>query len=123
MVIVFDAVDVLAVAAQSLGDHVPADLALCGAECGAVQLRPICCWSPGRGWATSTCPTTPIGVTPASKRLIQIDIDRALRRAGDHHGPSLVCVRTDHDANLAVPAEMTARFFEVYSGPAKPATV
>lgn len=30
----------------------------------------------------------------------------------------LVCVRTDHDANLAVPQEMMARFFEVYSGPA-----
>ncbi|HUO36496.1 MAG TPA: thiamine pyrophosphate-dependent enzyme, partial [Mycobacterium sp.] len=51
------------------------------------------------------------------------DLDLALRRAGDYHGPSLVCVRTDHDANLAVPAEMTARFFEVYSGPAKPATL
>ena len=37
-----------------------------------------------------------------------------------HDGPSLVCLRTDHDANLAVPEDMLARFFEVYSGPAAP---
>jgi hypothetical protein len=37
--------------------------------------------------------------------------------AREHDGPSLVCLRTDHDANLAVPEEMMARFFEVYSGP------
>lgn len=46
------------------------------------------------------------------------DLDPALRRAQGHDGPSLICLRTDHDANLAIPAEMTARFFEVYSGPA-----
>jgi hypothetical protein len=34
----------------------------------------------------------------------------------------LVCLRTDHAASLAIPAEMLARFFEVYSGPAKPTT-
>jgi acetolactate synthase-1/2/3 large subunit len=51
------------------------------------------------------------------------DLDGALRRSREHDGPSLVCLRTDHDANLSIPAEMTARFFEVYSGPAKPATV
>ncbi|HWT49141.1 MAG TPA: thiamine pyrophosphate-dependent enzyme, partial [Mycobacterium sp.] len=51
------------------------------------------------------------------------DLDDALRRCREHDGPSLVCLRTDHAANLAVPAEMVARFFEVYSGPAKPATV
>jgi acetolactate synthase-1/2/3 large subunit len=45
------------------------------------------------------------------------DLEAALRRAQDHDGPSLVCVRSDHDANLAVPADMVARFFEVYSGP------
>ena len=47
------------------------------------------------------------------------DLDGALRRSREHDGPSLVCLRTDHDANLALPAEMTARFFEVYAGPAK----
>ena len=52
-----------------------------------------------------------------------MDLDGALRRSREHDGPSLVCLRTDHDANLALPAEMTARFFEVYFGPAKPATV
>ncbi|HUL99420.1 MAG TPA: hypothetical protein VLU24_08385, partial [Mycobacterium sp.] len=51
------------------------------------------------------------------------DLDGPLQRSREHNGPSLVCVRTDHAANLAIPAEMTARFFEVYSGPAKPATV
>jgi len=45
------------------------------------------------------------------------ELDGALRRAREHDGPSLVCVRSDHDANLAVPQEMVARFFEVYSGP------
>jgi acetolactate synthase-1/2/3 large subunit len=45
------------------------------------------------------------------------DLDAALRRARAHDGPSLVCIRSDHDANLAVPAAMMARFFEVYSGP------
>ena len=45
------------------------------------------------------------------------DLEPALRRAQQHNGPSLVCLRTDHDANLAVPEEMMARFFEVYSGP------
>jgi acetolactate synthase-1/2/3 large subunit len=51
------------------------------------------------------------------------DLDGALRRSREHDGPSLVCVRTDHDANFALPAEMAARFSEVYSGPAKPVTV
>lgn len=45
------------------------------------------------------------------------DLEAALRRAREHEGPSLVCIRTDHDANLAVPQDMLARFFEVYSGP------
>jgi acetolactate synthase-1/2/3 large subunit len=49
------------------------------------------------------------------------DLDGALRRAQDHAGPSLVCIRSDHDANLAVPAEMMARFFEVYFGPSEAA--
>ncbi|HEX7609884.1 MAG TPA: thiamine pyrophosphate-binding protein [Solirubrobacteraceae bacterium] len=46
------------------------------------------------------------------------DLDAALTRARGHSGPSLVCVRSDHDANLSVPEEMLARFFEVYNGPA-----
>ena len=45
-------------------------------------------------------------------------LDGALARSREHNGPSLICVRSDHDANLAVPAEMMARFFEVYNGPA-----
>ncbi len=45
------------------------------------------------------------------------DLDGALRRAREYEGPRLICLRTDHDANLSVPAEMLARFFEVYNGP------
>jgi len=45
------------------------------------------------------------------------ELEPALRRAREHDGPSLICVRTDHDANLAIPEDMMARFFEVYSGP------
>ena len=41
----------------------------------------------------------------------------ALARAKGHAGPSLVCVRTSKQANLAVPADGVARFFEVYFGP------
>jgi acetolactate synthase I/II/III large subunit len=49
------------------------------------------------------------------------DLEPALRRSRDYAGPSLVCLRTDHDANLALPPELMSRFFEVYNGPAKPA--
>jgi len=45
------------------------------------------------------------------------DLDPALRRAREHDGPRLICLRTDHDANLDVPADMQARFFAVYNGP------
>ncbi len=45
------------------------------------------------------------------------DLEPALRRAQEQAGPSLICLRSDHDANLAIPQEMLARFFEVYSGP------
>jgi acetolactate synthase I/II/III large subunit len=45
------------------------------------------------------------------------DLEPALRRAKEHDGPCLICLRSSHEANLAVPAGMLARFFEVYSGP------
>ncbi|MBI5310367.1 MAG: thiamine pyrophosphate-binding protein [Actinobacteria bacterium] len=45
------------------------------------------------------------------------ELEPALRRCQQHDGPSLVCLHSDHDANLAVPESMLARFFEVYSGP------
>ena len=45
------------------------------------------------------------------------DLEPALRRAQQQAGPSLICLRSDHDANLAIPQEMLARFFEVYNGP------
>ncbi len=49
------------------------------------------------------------------------DLDPALRRARAHDGPSLICLRTDHDANLALPLDLMIRFSEVYTGPAEAA--
>jgi acetolactate synthase-1/2/3 large subunit len=58
------------------------------------------------------------GVGCRGEYIEQIEeLEPALRRAREHDGPSLVCVRSDHDANFAVPQEMVARFIEVYAGP------
>jgi acetolactate synthase-1/2/3 large subunit len=45
------------------------------------------------------------------------ELQPALEACRETDGPSLICIRSDHDANLAVPEQMVARFFEVYSGP------
>jgi acetolactate synthase-1/2/3 large subunit len=45
------------------------------------------------------------------------DLVPALVAARAADGPTLVCLRTARDANLALPADMMARFFEVYQGP------
>jgi acetolactate synthase-1/2/3 large subunit len=45
------------------------------------------------------------------------DVAPALERARNASGPAVVCLRTSSEANLAIPAEMLARFFEVYQGP------
>jgi len=45
------------------------------------------------------------------------DLEPALQRAREARGPSVVCVKTDHGANLAVPEALFMRFFEVYQGP------
>jgi acetolactate synthase-1/2/3 large subunit len=45
------------------------------------------------------------------------DVEPALRRAKAARGPAVVCVRTDRDANLAIPTELILRFAEVYQGP------
>lgn len=44
-------------------------------------------------------------------------LGEALGRAGRHDGPSVVCVRTSAEANLALPEFLWNRFFEVYQGP------
>jgi acetolactate synthase-1/2/3 large subunit len=44
------------------------------------------------------------------------ELEPALTRCREHDGPSLICLRSDHDANLGVPENMVARFFEVYTG-------
>jgi acetolactate synthase-1/2/3 large subunit len=41
----------------------------------------------------------------------------ALAVARAHDGPAVVCIRTDRDANLALPLDMLGRFVEVYQGP------
>jgi thiamine pyrophosphate-dependent acetolactate synthase large subunit-like protein len=45
------------------------------------------------------------------------DLDEALERARRTPGPAVVCVRTDREANLAVPQGPLMRFVEVYQGP------
>lgn len=46
------------------------------------------------------------------------DLGAALQRAKSAPGPALVCVRTDLNANAAIPASIANRFMEVYAGPA-----
>ncbi len=45
------------------------------------------------------------------------DLAPALARAKAHDGPALICIRTSLAANLALPASIGGRFFEVYFGP------
>jgi acetolactate synthase-1/2/3 large subunit len=45
------------------------------------------------------------------------DVEPALRRAKAAKGPTVVCLKTDRDANLALPMELLLRFTEVYQGP------
>jgi acetolactate synthase-1/2/3 large subunit len=45
------------------------------------------------------------------------DVAPALQRAKAVTGPAVVCLRTDRDANLAIPMELMLRFAEVYQGP------
>lgn len=46
------------------------------------------------------------------------DVPAALLRARDCDGPAVVCLRTDHAANLSISPAMIGRFMEVYAGPA-----
>ena len=45
------------------------------------------------------------------------DLEAALKGAKGSNGPAVVCLKTNRDANLAVPAELGLRFAEVYQGP------
>lgn len=45
------------------------------------------------------------------------DLEPALGRAKEARGPTVVCVKTDRDANLAFPQESFMKFVEVYRGP------
>jgi len=41
----------------------------------------------------------------------------SLKQAKACEGPAVVCVKTEREANLLLPHDMVARFFEVYQGP------
>jgi acetolactate synthase-1/2/3 large subunit len=45
------------------------------------------------------------------------ELESSLERARRSGAPTAVCVKTDREANLAVPEELHARFVEVYQGP------
>ena len=45
------------------------------------------------------------------------DVEPALSAPGHAAGPAVVCVKTDHDANMLAPMELLTRFTEVYQGP------
>src|SRR5713101_2511898 len=45
------------------------------------------------------------------------DLEVALNNAREASGPAVVCIRSDRDANLAIPGELGVRFGEVYQGP------
>jgi acetolactate synthase-1/2/3 large subunit len=45
------------------------------------------------------------------------DLRPALQEARSHAGPSVICIKSDRDANLSLPQDMFLRFFEGYQGP------
>jgi acetolactate synthase-1/2/3 large subunit len=45
------------------------------------------------------------------------ELEPALARARATRGPTVICVRTSRDANIAVPQDPLLRFVEVYQGP------
>ena len=45
------------------------------------------------------------------------DLEAALKGAKASNGPAVVCLKTNRDANLAIPMELGLRFAEVYQGP------
>jgi acetolactate synthase-1/2/3 large subunit len=45
------------------------------------------------------------------------ELEPALERAKSSEGPTVVCVRTNLEANLSTPLDPLLRFGEVYGGP------
>ena len=45
------------------------------------------------------------------------DLEAALKGAKAADGPAVICLKTNRDANLAIPVELGLRFAEVYQGP------
>ena len=44
-------------------------------------------------------------------------LEKTLKAAKETTGPTVVCLKTDLEANLGVPEDYMMRFFEVYQGP------
>ena len=45
------------------------------------------------------------------------ELEPALERAKAAEGPFVVCIRSNREANLSTPADVSLRFVEVYQGP------
>lgn len=45
------------------------------------------------------------------------ELEAALQQAREAEGPTVICVKTSREANLAAPGELLQRFLEVYQGP------
>jgi acetolactate synthase I/II/III large subunit len=45
------------------------------------------------------------------------DLEAALKDAKGSDGPAVVCLKTNHDANLAIPLDLGLPFAELYQGP------
>ncbi|MGH7925179.1 MAG: thiamine pyrophosphate-binding protein [Candidatus Binatus sp.] len=45
------------------------------------------------------------------------DLEAALKGAKSADGPAVICLKTNREANLAIPGELGLRFAEVYQGP------
>ena len=62
-----------------------------------------------------TFTTRRLGKQPSALALE--DLDAALKGAKAADGPAVICLKTNRDANLAIPGELGMRFAEVYQGP------
>jgi len=61
--------------------------------------------------------TGPPALNPSRATVVGFVLPPALAAAKSQDGPTVVCLRTDRDANLSIPQEMLLRFMEVYQGP------
>ncbi len=69
-------------------------------------------WARSAGTASARASAAPASYVERLEELAP-----ALERARSSERPTVVCVRTSREANLALPAEALQRFVEVYQGP------